>query len=352
MKLSKSKIVKGYSVNLAEDKFTIPVSPPELEIEIEIESELDEDIENPEEDIDTGVDIDEKKPEKIEKPAEKMLSQQREISPQEAEIKDLQADILAHMEKLGELTEKAKEIESTSRLIGEEIIGQAQRTADLVINHTLESAKTELNNALSQGYSDGFEAGKNEAMNIISPALDKIKIMNDAVLQIQDKMLEDFRDEMFNIIAEISKKILHREIDEKDEYLITLFSDAVKDIRAENYVTVTVSEAQADFAVRNIDLFRAKVANIEDFKIIPDKNADRGTMIVETAKTVADASFNVQIESINNILDRMKENLLIPASDLISSEDNSHNINIDIDNGGLSGLDFGLDGEDGADVAD
>jgi flagellar biosynthesis/type III secretory pathway protein FliH len=129
----------------------------------------------------------------------------------------------------------------------------------------------------------------------------------------QDEMLESFMNEMINIIGEISKKILRREIDTRDEYLLTLFAEALEGIKAENFVTVTVSESQAGFALRNIDLFKAKVANIPDFKIISDENAERGTMIVETAKTVADASFGVQMDDIDAILERMKANLTIDA---------------------------------------
>jgi len=197
--------------------------------------------------------------------------------------------------------------------IKKEIIGraesQARRTADLIVSHTLETAKSELEGAIARGYSDGFDSGRSEALSVVEPALEKIELLAEAIKQAQDSMLEEFRDEMFNIIAEISQKILRREIDEKDEYLLVLFEDALKDIKAEEFVTVTVSESQAEFALRNIDLFKSKVANIDDFKIIPDKDAGRGTMIVETAKSVADASLEVQLGEVEAILGRMKENL-------------------------------------------
>lgn len=317
--MPKSKVMKGYSVNITEDKFTIPVTSPERDTkEKENEDKID-DAKVSDESI-----TEEQQKDGQEKRTEQTNEHEAEIALQ----KQQEADILAaHMERLEKLAEQARETERTSQLVGEEIISQAQRTADLIINHTLENAKAELNNALSQGYSDGFETGKSEALSIISPALGKINALTDAIMQIQNQMLEDFKDEMFNIIAEVSKKILHREIEEKDEYLITLFSDAINNIRAENFVTVTVSEAQAEFAVRNIDLFKAKISNIDDFKIIPDKNAERGTMIVETAKTVADASFNVQIAAIDSILERMKENLSVMPR-LNNDSDGSHNLDL------------------------
>jgi flagellar assembly protein FliH len=231
----------------------------------------------------------------------KELRELKERQQKEKEAKE-QADILSEREAALERERIKNEMIAQAQT-------QTQRTADLIISHTLENAKTELNAVISQGYADGFETGRNEAAAVIAPALEKISLLADAITKMQDEMLEDFKDEMFDIIAEISQKILKKEIDEKDEYLLTLFEEAIKDIKAESFVTVTVSESQSEFALRNIDLFKAKVANIEDFKIIADKNAARGTMVVETAKTVADASFAVQMDEINAVLERMKENI-------------------------------------------
>ena len=221
-------------------------------------------------------------------------------------------------EKLKEIEEKEREIESMRDIL----ISRAQRTADLIVNHALETAKNELRNALESGYKEGFEEGKREAMKVINPALDKIAVLAEATAELQDEMLEEFRLSIFDVISEISNKIIHKEIDEKDEYLLTLFSDAVRNIRTEEFVTVTVGTAQAEFAMRNIDLFRAKVSNIDDFEILSDDNAGKGTMIVETAKALADASVNVQSEKIDAILERMKENLSVLSVPNFSDDGN------------------------------
>ena len=213
-----------------------------------------------------------------------------------------------------EYQEHEKERERANELIREEIIAQAQKTAEIIINHTLESAKSELDGVISQGYKEGFDEGKGEALKIIEPSLLKIKILVDSIKKMQDKMLEEFKDGMFNIISDISGKILHKEIEEKDEYLFELFADAVKSIKTENFVTVTVSGAQIDFAMRNIDLFRSQVENINDFKILADKGAKKGTMVVETSKVLADASYNVQQEKIDYIISQMRDNLSVPET--------------------------------------
>ena len=345
---SKSKVMKGYFVNITEEKFTIPVTPPEPENSGETDADF-KSAANFAADFLRSADYeytDGKIMELYSQPSIKHRYNYlfEDEAAKKTEIQEQQeSEILAHMERLEELSNQAKEIERTSKLVADKIIAQAQRTADIIVSHTVENAKTELNEVMSQGYSYGYEAGRAEAMNIIEPALNKIALLTEAVKQMQDKMLEDFKDEMFDIISEISKKIIHKEINENDEYLLSLFGDAVKDIRAENYVTVTVSESQADFAIRNIDLFKEKVANIEDFRIIADENSERGTMIVETVKTVSDASVNIQAEAIDNIIDRMKENFSLMLSSFENADNLKNLSNLNADNFDYSGNPGGED---------
>lgn len=208
--------------------------------------------------------------------------------------------------------ENAERLIEDAQRKSDEIIEQAMKAAETIINHTLDSAKAELNNAISAGYADGFETGRNESIKVIEPALNKINVLTETITKLQDKMLYEFRDNMFNIISEISSKIVHKEVDENNHYLVGLFSDAIKNVKAEEFVTVTVAESELKIATRNIDLFLAEIPHIKDFKILPDKNSGKGTMIVETAKAVVDASIDVQLENVETLLEQMKENLNIP----------------------------------------
>jgi flagellar assembly protein FliH len=312
MILSKSKIIKRHAVNINE-AYKIPVTGSQS-VAVEPEEIITDNANNADKDNVNISDPHEKEREpniaaEPDKPDEtEKLREEREQREKQKEEKK-QADILSERER--ELDRERAKNEAV-----EQARAQAQRTSDLIVSHTLENAKAELSAAISQGYADGFESGRNEAAAVIAPALEKIGLLTAAVTKMQDEMLEDFKNEMFGIIAGISQKILKREIDSNDEYLLTLFEEALKDIKAEGFVTVTVSESQVEFALRNIDLFKAKVANIEDFKIIADKGAERGTMIVETAKAVADASFAVQMNEINYILDRIKENISVAGDAL------------------------------------
>ena len=287
--MNMSKLVKSGSVIFKPDAYEIPISQYDSYAE---ELEIPENIIEPEEEHEIIDEVTE------------------EIKREEIDKESLKNFALETIEEYSNQVQG-----KTSKLIGEEIIAQSQRTAELIVKHTLESAKFELTSVISQGYADGFAEGKSEAVSVIEPALAKIAVLTESIANLQDLMLESFKDGIFSIISEISNKIIHREIEAGDEYMLELYKDAVKSIKAEEFVTVTVSESQIDFAVRNADLFKAAVSHIQDFKIAAEKDADRGTMIVETARSMADSSYYIQEDKIARILEQLKNTLVIPQSE-------------------------------------
>ena len=336
-----SKILKRNSVVIdSTKKFPIPISGTiEEEIEQDIEQEPAEGIDFQLPEMQETQDIQEiaiiSPIEAIneniqEKPEEKQPAEQPR---QEYDFEDFNFSELSDIETQETETQSEEEIAAeqfieSAQLRGEEIIQYAAQTAELIITHTLDNTKAELSNAITAGYTDGFETGRNEALKIVEPALNKINILTETISRLQDKMLYEFRDSMFNIISEISNKIVHKEINENNYYLVGLFSDAIQDIKAEEFVTITVAESEVTVAMRNQNLFLAEIPHIKDFKILADKNAGKGTMIVETEKTVADASVDVQLERVNYYLEQMKEKLNIPQTlDDIINQDAFRSIN-------------------------
>lgn len=330
--MSLSKVLKRHSVVIDDTKkFTIPISgmpkeEPELEPEPEFEPGFKTEIEEGTEKIIEPQPmqweiIPVQKPEPEAEP-ENTEEQQPKVPRREYDFEDFnfaEEDVIEEQtaieEKIQRVAEaEAEELIENARNKSEMIISQAVETAQLIITHTLDNAKMELSNAINAGYSDGFEAGRNESLKIVEPALNKINVLAETINRLQDKMLYEFRDSMFNIISEISKKIVHKEVNEDNHYLVGLFSDAIQNIKAEDFVTVTVAESELTVATRNEKLFLAEIPYIKDFKILSDKNAIKGTMIVETEKTVVDASIYVQLEKVDYFLEQMKENLDIPKT--------------------------------------
>ena len=319
-----SKLVKRYLVILEETAYEVPISHYEYDYEDEYTDEIygieepededAEDFEETEEYTETAETAETKEIFREERPYGYEDTKKRTKRDEPEKTNEINEETLKSLAREVITEYSGIEREKTNELVAGVIVAQAQKTAELIINHTLESAKQEFSNVTDRGYSDGFAEGRKEALSTLEPALKKIAALTESIAKVQDLMIENFKDGIFSIISEISSKIIHREIDSNDEYLIELYRDALKTIKVEEFVTLTVSESQLDFAVRNADLFKEAVSGIKDFKIISDKDAHRGTLIVETASTIADASHYVQEEKIDEILEQIRKNLVIPQS--------------------------------------
>ena len=334
-----SKILKKNSIILDDTKkYTIPIPsmPPE-------EPEIQEDFEEIEFENYDFREFAQQSQEQGEVPTED-ISEEKQPNPepprQEYDFEDFNFSEFPENEEdtvAKELERQREEAElAAAQMIEEaqiksgELIRNATETAELIITHTLDGAKAELGNAISAGYSDGFETGRHEALKVVEPALNKIGILTETINRLQDKMLYEFRDSMFSMISVIAKKVVHKEIDEDNHYLVALFSDAIQDVKAEEFVTITVAESELTVATRNEKLFLAEIPHIKEnhFKILPDKNETKGTMIVETEKAVVDSSIDAQLERVDYFLAMIKENLDIPKTvDDVISHTSLKNIN-------------------------
>lgn len=238
-----------------------------------------------------------------------ILSEHYEIEAEKEAVKEeMPPEIPAvseeHIKEIERMYEEAEKYAEKTR-------GDAYRSAEIILNHTLSSARDKLEEAERIGYSQGFEEGKRQAESVISPALKKIGAFMNGILKVEDDMLREFREKMFLMVSESAKKLIHKEISANDDYIVSLFSDAMRDMRAEEFVTVTVSDYDADFVTAHKQLFLSEIGNLNDFRIITDKDASKGTLIIETEKSVVDASLGIQLENIDALFEKLKMALSI-----------------------------------------
>lgn len=235
---------------------------------------------------------------------DEVLSEHYDIEDKKEEEPKAQEISEEHLKEIEKMYEDAdRYAEKTHR--------DAYRSAEIILNHTLSTAKQELEEAARQGFAEGFEEGRRQAESVIAPALKKIETFMNSIFKVEESMLYEFREKMFVMVSEAAKKLIHKEIKENDSYIVSLFSDAMRDMRAEDFVTITVSDYDIEFVTAHKHLFLSEIGELNDFKIIADKDSPKGTLIIETEKSVVDASIGVQLKNIEALFERLKLNLSI-----------------------------------------
>ncbi|MEW6096989.1 MAG: FliH/SctL family protein [bacterium] len=230
----------------------------------------------------------------------------------EERIKRSQVKLLTLQKKIKEATEKSRALEKDvlfeAKKEAEEIINQAQEKAD----ELLIKAKTELEEitqtAQKEAHEKGFNAGKEEGIKAGEESVKK------ALAQVQDVLVEakHKREEIIQTNQEIiidlalmiAKKIIKTELATNKEAILKNLNQALKKVKDKEEIKVKVNPVHFQELGARKEEFLAQVSGIEGINFEEDKNIEPGGCIIETNFGLIDATISSQFEVIQEALGR------------------------------------------------
>lgn len=153
--------------------------------------------------------------------------------------------------------------------------------------------------AKKEGYEDGIKnAGKD---------LEEIKEKLAQFFDCSNEVYEKVSGCILDIAVQIAKKIIKKEIDENQEYIIPIIKEMIEDInKTENKIIIKVMPKDAEIVQDRIEeIFSGK--NFEaKISVIPDNSVKDGGVIIETSNGIADASISTQLAIIEQALKKQE----------------------------------------------
>ena len=277
-----------------------------------------------------------------EKKAEKEIPQIREASTSKKQEVLIQADIILNSAKsqaqelVDEASRKANElvqnaqIEATKRK--EEIIEEAKKRADEIVElanltsqkdveELIEKTKEEIEQkrieATRQGYEEGHKDGLEKVREELEEKLDDFSKFCLCQYEVRQKILKSANKDILDLVVNITKKILHKELDFNS--IDKIIKSTIALLEKKENVTIILSEKYAKLLYEHQKnaLDDEIELNFEDFKqyqgydIIYNPDFDDDTIIVENLKERFDASINSQLDVIiRNIYDNTQNGKL------------------------------------------
>ena len=217
-------------------------------------------------------------------------------------------------EELKQLETQKNEILESANAEASKIIKEAKENSSKEANELIEKSKEEIEteriatikNAYDEGYKDGLEHIQNELSEKISDF--ETFCLNQ--YEIRDKILKSANKDILDLIVNISKKILLKELNA--ETIDKIVKNAISLLEKKENVNIILSEKYAKllFEYQKKSLANDVEFNFENFKqyenfdIVYNPNFDDDTIIVENLKERYDASINSQLDVIiRNIYD-------------------------------------------------
>ena len=250
---------------------------------------------------------------------EKLL---QEISQAQLELNRAKQDAREVLEKtqieveatMAALEEQKVQIIEEAQKQAQEIIETARENAQKEADELVEKSKQEIeeeriktiNSAYEDGHKDGLEKIQEE---LEEKVLDFDNFCSNQYL-VRDKILKSANKDILDIITNITRKILLKELDVKT--IENIIQSTISLLEKKENVTIILSEKYARmlFELQKKSLGEEIEFNFSDFKkyenfdLVYNPNFDDDTIIVENLKERFDASVNSQLDVIiRNIYD-------------------------------------------------
>jgi type III secretion protein L len=169
------------------------------------------------------------------------------------------------------------------------IVSSAQRKA----NEIIEEAKRTKKEEEQRGYADGLETGKQEITNVM---MDFVTKSANSFSKLEKDVTEVVKMAIRKIIGKI----------DKTELIVSVVKNSLQKVKMQKQATLKVAPTEAQLLRDKLLELTSETPILEFLDITADAHLQPGSCILETELGVIDASIPVQLEAVENALEKMR----------------------------------------------
>lgn len=211
-------------------------------------------------------------------------------------------------EELEQIERKKNETLESANSEALKIIEEAKENSSKEANELIEKSKNDIEQerietikkAYNEGYQDGLEHIKSE----LNEKITDFEAFCSNQYEIKDKIIKSANKDILDLIINISKKILLKELDAQT--IDKIIKNTISLLEKKENITILLSqkyakllyEYQKESLADNIEFNFEDFKQYENFEIVYNPSFDDDTIIVENLKERYDASINSQLDVI------------------------------------------------------
>ena len=184
-------------------------------------------------------------------------------------------------------------------------IKDAEKKAKEILENAINDTNSEVNDIKANAWEEGFNRGKQEAMQRMEEDVDAVLISANKVLTESSikarEIFQDNKSEIIKLSFEIAKKIIKKEVSDK-EVLFENLVEAMKKAQSNKELKIFVNWEQLSFGKEIKDILKNNFQGIETIDIIEDRTVEPGGCIIETKLGKIDATIKNQLDIVFNAL--------------------------------------------------
>lgn len=224
----------------------------------------------------------------------------------------------AHNKKIQEALDKEKEILNRAEISASEIIANAQKQAEELIEIAKNEALTKVDEITQQAHQEGFDAGFQEGYEKITEDMQEqvISVNNFAqsTFDIKTNIVKSAHKDIITLVIEIAQKVCSKSFELDENILKEITLNAIQSLKEKENITIIVNPEMAEKIYSISEELKEKIPQLESIKIIEDNSVSPDGTIVESPLSRVDSRIKSQI---NEIAEKLMAKLdSTPSEDL------------------------------------
>ncbi|MEA5040839.1 MAG: FliH/SctL family protein [Clostridiaceae bacterium] len=191
----------------------------------------------------------------------------------------------------------AQKVPSADEEAGQ-ILANARAQAEILLADAKAQAAKLYAQAREQGYAEGQKGAIESAHLEIGETVNEISALLHSLEEQKTGMLKNYEGKIRDLAIHIAKKVVQAELNNNSEMFLNIYKSAVQELRDQEWIKLSVSDLQVQFATENADFLMSLVKGAKHIEIEGLPEAPTGTCIVETPDGIVDASLDTQMDRI------------------------------------------------------
>lgn len=199
---------------------------------------------------------------------------------------------------------QADELIRNAQAKAEHIIEEAKRAAEAEVARIHQQASEE---GYNQGYVEGQRKGEEEASAAMRKAAqDSVEAVQRFLTQannMRDEKIDKLSGELLDVAVAVAEKVIHVSLKSSEEIIKRMIVAATEKLKRREWVQIYVADCDVKGVAQSDPSLSAALSSLSDhIKIVPMRDAETGTCIVEMPDEIIDASASTQLENIRSVI--------------------------------------------------
>lgn len=199
---------------------------------------------------------------------------------------------------------QADELIRNAQAKAEHIIEEAKRAAEAEVAKIHQQASEE---GYNQGYVEGQRKGEEEASAAMRKAAqDSVEAVQRFLTQannMRDEKIDKLSGELLDVAVAVAEKVIHVSLKSSEEIIKRMIVAATEKLKRREWVQIYVADCDVKGVAQSDPSLSAALSSLSDhIKIVPMRDAETGTCIVEMPDEIIDASASTQLENIRSVI--------------------------------------------------